>query len=313
MKRALFGLLVICGLIGAFAPTTPADQCAFCGQELEAGTNPLKCPHCIEIAQKIARGNQRVWVLDFKQGPLGRIQIKDDTGDTEVYWYMPYQLKNNDEVAHSFFCDITATSDKGNQEFRYHDLWRPEVYAEAQRILGVREGQQLLSQRDVCMPPQGQANANPTPTDNGQAQVTESEHLRLEATRKRMNNDAAGSTHDLDQAHALMDQARNNSAHLALPTIQPNETLNCVALFQGFDPEMDRLTIKVRGLTNSSIMTHDDYVAPENQPNRRVITEAVLLLDYSRPGDEYHRFAESVVFEGRRWADESRTIKSDLR
>ena len=76
---------------------------------------------------------------------------------------------------------------------------------------------------------------------------------------------------------------------------------------------MDRLTLKIRGLTNSSLLTHDDYVAPDNQPHRRVITEAVLTLLYHRPGDEFAHGQDPIEFVARRWTDETRTIRSDLR
>lgn len=273
MKRALMGLLVAGALFGAWVPESAAESCTFCANELEAGVNPLKCPRCIEIAARITRGNERIWVLDFKPGQIGRVQMKDDTGDVENYWFLPYTLTNHDDNAHSFFIDITATSDKGNQLHRYHDVWISDVYDEVARILGVREGEQLLSQRELCMPRPGERNVLPKATDP--------------RTRE--------------------------TARIALPTIQPKETLRCVAIFQRFDPEMDRLTIKVRGLTNSSILTHDDYVAPDNQPHRRVITEAVLTLHYRRPGDEFGHGQDPIEFIGRRWTDETRTIRSDLR
>lgn len=273
MKRALVGLIVTGALFGAWAPESSADTCTFCANELEAGVNPLKCPHCIEIANKITRGNERIWVLDFKPGPLGRVQIKDDTGDIENYFFLPYTLTNNDDNAHEFFIDITGLSDKGNQEHRYHDLWIPDVYDEVTRILGVREGQQLLSQRELCMPRAGEANVLPKIADN----------------------------------------RTKETARIALPVIQPKETLRCVAMFDRIDPEMDRLTLKVRGLTNSSLLSHDDYVAPDNQPHRRVITEAVLTLLYRRPGDEFAHGQDPIEFVGRRWTDETRTIRSDLR
>lgn len=273
MKRALFGLLVTGALVGAWTPESSAETCTFCANELEAGVNPLKCPHCIEIAERITRGNERIWVLDFQPGPIGRVQMKDDTGDVENYWFLPYTLTNHDDHPHEFFIDVTATSDKGNQEFRYHDTWIPDLYEEVVRILGVREGEQLLSQRELCMPRPGDQNALPR----------------------------------------ISDQRTTETARIALPVIQPKETLRCVALFEKFDPEMDRLTISIRGLTNSSLIGHEDYVAPDNQPHRRIITEAVLQLHYRRPGDEFVHGQDPLEFVGRRWTDETRTIKSDLR
>lgn len=273
MKRTLTGgLLATAAVCAVVAPATNAGQCTFCNEELEAGVNPLKCPRCVEKAEKIARGNQRVWVLDFKPGKIGRVQLKDDTGDVENYWFLPYTLKNKDEHPRPFFIDVTARSDKGNRHHRYHDTWIPDVYDEVRKALGVRDGQQLLSQKDVCMPPPGQRNEPPP---------------------------AAASSHD--------------RAKIALPVIQPGETLQCVAMFQQFDPELDELVVRVRGLTTSSLLTHDAYVAPDGQPHRRVITEAVLELTYRRPGDEFAHGQDPISYVGRRWVDLTRTVPSDLR
>lgn len=264
MKRTLVG--VVTGVAAAFAVSTAFSQ----------EGDPFKDPRAKEQAETI-RGDHAakdgVWFLEFREGPLGRVQIKDDTGDVENYWFLPYTLTNKDKHPHDYFIDITAVSDQGNRQHRYHDMFIEDVYEEVRRILGVREGQQLLSQREVSAPRPGQANVLPK----------------------------------------IGDQATTETAVISLPTIAPDETLRCVAIFQKFDPEMDRLTIKVRGLTNTSLITNDAYVAPEGQPNRRVITEAVLTLAYRRPGDEMAHGQDPIEFVGRRWVDETRTIVSDLR
>ena len=54
-------------------------------------------------------------------------------------------------------------------------------------------------------------------------------------------------------------------------------------------------------------------MAPQGQANTRIITEAVLTLEYRRPGDEFAAHLDPVEFVGRRWVDETRTIKTDLR
>lgn len=273
--RFLASLVVAVVLVAGAGTTAFAETCTFCQNELEPGANPLKCPKCIEIAKKIAEEDEEhVWVLDFKEDKLGRCQIKDDTGDVEVYWFMPYTLTNRSKHVRSFFIDITASSDKtANKEHKYHDMFVPDVFEEISKILGVKEGQQLLTQRELCAPKPGQPNVLPK----------------------------------------VQDPRTKETAVISLPEIQPGESLKCVAMFQKFDADMDRLVIKVRGLTNSSLISNDDFVAPENQPHRRVITEAVLLLHYKRPGDEMAHGQDPIEFVGRRWADESRTIGSDLR
>lgn len=226
-----------------------------------------------KISNEIARNNTRVWYLEFKQGTLGRVQLKDDTGDVETYWYLPYTITNKDAVPHSYFLDITAVSDRGRKEWRYHDVWIPDVYEEVRKHMGLREGDQLLSQKNVSMNPPGKGNVLPK-LDNVETRET---------------------------------------AQIALPEIQPGETLRCVAIFMPFHEEMDRLVISVAGLTNSSVFSKQDYEAPEDQPNRRVIREAVLELHYSRPGDEFAHGQDPIVFVRRRWVDHTRTLKSDLR
>ncbi len=302
MRRAqAYWLIVVavCGLLWLPLDTARAEQCKYCASELDPDENPLHCDECAKIAESIRRANERVWVLGFKQGELGRVQIKDDTGDTETYWFLPYTITNRDDTAHEFFLDVEAVSDRGRSRdvdpldgrepdkaveieavsgrarnrARYHDTWIPDVYEEIRRVLGLREQDQLLSQRELSLPPGEARNELPKPEDR-----------RTTATAK-----------------------------IALQTIQPGETLRCVAIMGPIDPEMDKLVVHVRGLTNSSLLEHDDYVAPDGEPHRRVIKEAVLTLHYGRPGDEFVHGQDPIKFEGRRWMDVKRVIASDLR
>ena len=329
------GLLTLLFLLGALllvgsAPAL-AKQCPYCLQEIDDSVNELRCPQCNEISQKIARGvvakgnpdeeNAHIWVLDFQPGKLRKVQIKDDTGDVEVFWILPYTLRNKDEIPHHFFIDMVAYSDRvrhphkaGSEEdlffvppprqasetlqgpsperpsepphdwskgpgpqlkgtARYHDTWIPDAYEEARKVLGVREGQQLLSQRELCMPPEGQTNVMPK----------------------------------------LKDINTRETAQIALPIIQPGEELQCVALFPAMDPEMDGLSVMVRGLTNSSLLSHADFVRPPDRPHERVVTEAVLVLSWRRPGDEFAPDLDPIEFVGRRWTDQTRTVKNDLK
>lgn len=329
------GLLALLLLVGAFLFVCPAPaeakQCPYCLQEIDDNVNELRCPHCNEIAQKIARGvelkgnpdeeNAHIWVLDFQPGKLKKIQIKDDTGDVETFWILPYTLRNKDEIPHEFFIDMLAYSDQvrhphkagtesdmffvpsprqasetlqgpsaerplepphdwsrgpGPQlkgSARYHDTWVPDAYEEARKVLGKREGQQLLSQRELCMPPEGKTNVQPK----------------------------------------LKDINTRDTARIALPTIQPGEELQCVAIFPSMDAEMDALSVMVRGLTNSSLLTHSDFVRPPDRPHERVVTEAVLVLTWRRPGDEFAPDLDPIEFVGRRWTDQTRTVKNDLK
>ena len=104
---------------------------------------------------------------------------------------------------------------------------------------------------------------------------------------------------------------RNGSIFINDQAIQMDEVSAIVAPL--YRTSERRLVISIRGLTNSSIIKHDDYVAPEGKPHRRVIKEAVLTLHYVRPGDEFAHNQDPIRYEGRRWIDVTRTIKSDLR
>lgn len=314
-------LLALPALVVGLAAPALAKQCPYCLQEIADDVNELRCPNCIELAQKITRGNEQIWVLDFQPGKLRPMQIKDDTGDVETFLILDYTLTNKDDVPHPFFIDITAWSDRVRHPHktgldedlffvptprpfafesspapgaapsaepphdwskgpgpqlkgtaRYHDVWISDAYEEARKVLGVREGEELLSQRELCMPPEGETNVMPN---------------------KDINSTAEG--------------------QVALRIIKPNQTLRCVAIFRGIDAETDGLSVFVRGLTNSSILQHADYVRPPDRPHERVITEAILVLSYSRPGDEFAHGLDPIKYLGRRWTDQTRTIKSDLK
>ncbi|MGE0710200.1 MAG: hypothetical protein AB7N76_07665 [Planctomycetota bacterium] len=295
MRRALaiFTAAAALGLgLPASSPlVTPAaaDVCTYCQKhEMQPGENPLRCPECEKIAKEIALSldpdkkqktgkvlpRHDVWLLDFShETQLGRVQIKDDTGHIEDYWYLLYKLHNpSKDLAHKFFIDIKAWSDRGKHQFWYHDEFVPDVYEEIRKKLGLRKDAQLLSMRKLSQRPEGSENTLPRISDPKTTEVAE----------------------------------------IALPTIQPDETLNCLAIFKNFHPEMDELVIRVRGLSNSSLLKHDAYVAPPSSHDRN-IKEAVLELRYERPGDEFAHSTDPIRYVGRKWVDDLRTIKSDLR
>jgi hypothetical protein len=271
------------------APQAAADQCTFCNKhELQEGENPLKCPVCVKLTKEITHGKDPdkmrkqgkvlprhdVWLLGFShQKQLGRVQIKDDTGHVENYWYLLYKLKNKSkELKQEIFIDIKCHSDRGKKKVWYHDEFVPDVYQEIRKQLGLRKAQQLLSMRKLSQKPEGGVNTLPK----------------------------------------IQDTKTSETAKISLPTIQPDETLNCVAIFRNFHPEMDRLVIRVRGLTNWALMTDEGYVAPPSSHDRK-IKEAILELHYSRPGDEFAHSTDPIVYVKRKWVDDLRVIKSDLR
>ncbi len=92
---------------------------------------------------------------------------------------------------------------------------------------------------------------------------------------------------------------------LNLPVIKAGEKVRCVAIFEGWHREADRLVVTVRGLTNDAIVTR-------TAPHERKIVERVLELHFARPGDEYYRTEDPIELAGRKWVNVERTIKTDL-
>jgi len=108
-------------------------------------------------------------------------------------------------------------------------------------------------------------------------------------------------------------------------TIEPGQTVKCVVIFHGYHPEMDRLTITVRGLTNDVHFYKGDEERREAEklgkrgdppqdlpPHRRKVVERALLLKYYRPGDEFYATLDALEFEGREWVTLERIEKTDL-
>jgi hypothetical protein len=111
---------------------------------------------------------------------------------------------------------------------------------------------------------------------------------------------------DLTTNHEPTDLNASFPRKLDLPVIKAGETVQCAAIFRGPDPEADRLEVTFRGLTN-------DVIAEKTgNPNERKLVERALVLSYERPGDEFHRTEDSIVFVGRQWVTLERVVKTDL-
>jgi hypothetical protein len=93
---------------------------------------------------------------------------------------------------------------------------------------------------------------------------------------------------------------------MKLPVIKAGESVRCVAIFRGPNVEADRLTVTFRGLTS------DVVAAKTDKPNERKVTERALVLDYERPGDEFHRSSDAIEYVGRQWVVLERLVKTDL-
>lgn len=111
---------------------------------------------------------------------------------------------------------------------------------------------------------------------------------------------------DLTTNHEPTDVNAPFPRKLELPVIKAGETVQCVAIFKGPDPEGDKITITFRGLSN------DVMAAKTGKANERKLTERVLVLSYERPGDEFYRQDDPITYLGREWKTLERVVKTDL-
>jgi hypothetical protein len=265
------------GVSGAYvlaprgAPIAPriahAEECPFCHKEITEGRGQFNCAECEKTANDIARSAPQ-WTLEFKHEKPRRIVVKMDERAPEAYWWFPYTLKNNDKDEHAFSVHIAAESDKGKNVAKYYDVAVPEVTADIRKLLGLKEGEPLWTQIEVTSIPPGQQHQPP-----------------------------ATST----------PPPGGESAKIALPVLKSGEQIKCAAMFRGLDPEMDKLTITVRGLSS------DIEVETLEQPFRRKMRERVLELVYESPGDEFMAQTRPIKFVSQKWTEVEKTIKSDLR
>src|SRR5579883_2059325 len=191
--RRIFGIAACLMLTAVFAPSAWADRCPFSTVDNPHDCddpNPLKCKKCEEIAAQIAKRDPNVWTLDLavtaedfkkkyvtdptlakslarKFGVPRRVEIKKELGASEVYWYVYYEVTNNDELERPCWIHVTAESDKGKNTVFYNDSIVPEVLEELKKIVGVKEGETLYTSTELCHPGQEQnklpSKDNPTP------------------------------------------------------------------------------------------------------------------------------------------------------
>ncbi|HZU98770.1 MAG TPA: hypothetical protein VFF73_18840, partial [Planctomycetota bacterium] len=176
--RRIFGIAACLMLTAVFAPSAWADRCPFSTVDNPHDCddpNPLKCKKCEEIAAQIAKRDPNVWTLDLavtaedfkkkyvtdptlakslarKFGVPRRVEIKKELGASEVYWYVYYEVTNNDELERPCWIHVTAESDKGKNTVFYNDSIVPEVLEELKKIVGVKEGETLYTSTELCHP-----------------------------------------------------------------------------------------------------------------------------------------------------------------
>lgn len=251
----------------AFALPAYAEKCKFGDHERDENDPPLKCKKCEEISEELARKDPHVWTLQLKYDRPRRLEIKRETGTSEVYWFVAYEVTNIDKVARPCFVDVTAESDKGKNTYTYHDSVLPDLKDELRRVVGVKDGETLFTQTEMCLPGQGEENALP-------------------------NKDGT---------------VKTGQARIAFQTIQPGETRKCVAVFDKIDPEFDVLTIYFHGLTNtihalnpeSSPVAEGEYRlinddAKTADPYRRKVVERIFAVEWECLGDEFAKTTRSI-------------------
>lgn len=211
--------------------------------------------------------NAPQWTLEWKNEKPRRVTVKIDEGAPETFWWFPYTITNKDKAPHDFAVHIEAESDKGRNLAKYYDVAVPEVVQAIRKALAMKEGDPLYTQAELTSIPQGGANTQP----------------------------------------ALAAPPGGGSGKIALPVINPGDTFRCAAMFRAMDPEMDFLTIRVRGLSS------DIEVEAVEQPFRRKMRERILELKYESPGDEFMTAVRPITFVSQKWIESEKIIKSDLR
>jgi hypothetical protein len=296
MRLRLVKIASAVALTFLFSSTAWADRCKFSSEKDPHETDDpdprgLNCSKCKEIADAIAKSDPNVWTLDIKYGKPKRVEVKRETGNPEVYWYVYYELTNNDKLERPCFIDVTAESDKGKNTYTYHDCIVPEVKAELRRVVGVKDGETLYTSEELCL---------------------------TDGKNKLPSKDLPEKVHR-DQASGIYEGA---NAKLSFPMIKPGETRKCVAMFQKLDTEFDFLTIYFHGLTNTttSIPTtpdKPDALNPEASPvaaasegevrlvndpkmqepeaNKRKVVERIFAIEFSCLGDEFAKAARPIV------------------
>src|SRR4051812_45359051 len=137
------GALVLLTALTGVSRVAFAEKCPFSASDHDKDENdpPLRCKKCEAIAEELARKNKSVWTLDFKYSRPKRVEVKKETGQPDVFWYVYYEVTNIDKVDHPCFIDVMAESDKGKNRHDYHDTAVAEVTDELRKILGIKEGE----------------------------------------------------------------------------------------------------------------------------------------------------------------------------
>ncbi len=230
----------------------------------------------------IAQGTDEQLPLKFEPEQPFRVRVGQGNHLHDVFWVLPYWLENDSGSDHQFFLSITGESDKG---YTYRDNSYGLAYEKIRTYLNLRDQDVLWWHDDVAM-----------------AHTPDRERIPTEVPLVELA-DPDDSSPEAPPYSAPEDDF---PIVLNLPVIEAGERVFCVAVFRNLDREMDELVVTVKGL--AKVRTIEKISS-----NVSRMTESVLKLTYSRPGDEFYTLEDYVRFVRKEWVDESTEYRTDLR
>ncbi|MFN0057102.1 MAG: hypothetical protein ACKVX7_01475 [Planctomycetota bacterium] len=87
----------------------------------------------------------------------------------------------------------------------------------------------------------------------------------------------------------------------AYQEFKAGETRECVAIFNPLDNEADTIVVKLYGLVN-------DILREPLGADKLRVTERVLQVTYSRPGDEFYTSLDKFKLTDQKWITETREV-----
>lgn len=216
--------------------------------------------------------DEKIFTLKFTPERPFRVQVGHGTHEYDVFWVLPYWLENTSSTDRQFHLTITGESDKG---VTYRDNSYGIAYERIRRHLNLRDTDELWWHDDVTFAHQG-----------GERQSTS-----VPLVKRAGPDDDVAPKDDFPIT-------------LNLPTIEAGKRVQCVAVFRNLDREMDDLVVTIHGLNNIRKIEKVDAETTR-------LTERVLKLSYSRPGDELYTITDVVRFVGKEWVDVTREYRTD--
>lgn len=257
----------------------------------------------IALPVSSARDEKKLFFLEFShETPQELILEARETAEPDIFWYMLYTLKNVDAEDHPFFLQITA---ENNKNVRYRDGYHPMALQRIRQMTGNEARVRLKDGTEVTGLLEKNIGRIDVETESGTRSFREEE---VEEVAYLLWGHKDVTTPDEIASVPVGKGTRplGKPFKIARPVIKAGETRQCAAIFRRLDPETDRLTIRLLGLTN-------DIKVEEAGPHARKVTERIYEIEYKRPGDEFYPGLDRLFLVREAWMDQVRTIKTDLR